>query len=85
MAQQHKDSQDGFLSFSVSSLSQRPDAESSLALEGLARDRQNPVVPARTWLAQQRAPGVLTYLHPDTHIRGIPLLSPLPQIMENQL
>ena len=46
MAQQHKDSQDGFLSFSISSLSQGPDAESSLALEGLARERQSAAVPA---------------------------------------
>lgn len=53
MAQQCKDSQDGFLSFSISPLSQGLDAESSLALEGLVRDQQSAAVsahrPCQNW------------------------------------
>lgn len=87
MAQQHKDSQDWLLV--LQHLIPEPGRSHLQLWSSLLRTRRaqwfQPTSPARTGLAQQRAAGVFIYLHPDTHICGIPLLSPLPQIMENQL
>lgn len=61
------------------------DAESSPALEGLAQAQQSAVAPAQNWESSAESHWCVLNIHPDTCTNGTPLLSPLTQVMENQL
>lgn len=55
------------------------DAESSPVLEGLVWAQQSAVAPAQNWVSSAESHWCAMYIHPNTS------LSPLTQVMENQL